>query len=334
MNAGIALTVGHVEISLPAKQDARPAQPRASGRPPALVEDRAPHPLPITVSTISMCPRPTRLEPRPSILTQPNTAPPACRRWHLPWAGPIGTPSRTPTRRWLPMCRDGLRLLVTLSCAFAFVVGVSAVCPQRKVRRTLAFSVHEPAVILGNQLTAADRVPIFNGFLKDLDAVRTGVLRHLCAFLKVVAILQKFRSNSESALGLNFIKELTLRFGHCSKWVGRQAWAFMCQAEGTHSGMNLHEPITQLHLRAVIGPDAGLQRLFSVPQQHPIASEGLTGAPHQPSGYHGGALAAGLGPCGGCRLQCHCHTLQARGHRLVRKRWLRRVKPVRQRVRP
>lgn len=100
---------------------------------------------------------------------------------------------------------------------------------QRKVRRTLAFSVHEPAVILGNQLTAADRVPIFNGFLKDLDAVRTGVLRHLCAFLKVVAILQKFRSNSESALGLNFIKELTLRFGHCSKWVGRQAWAFMCQ---------------------------------------------------------------------------------------------------------
>lgn len=199
MNAGIALTVGHVEISLPAKQDARPAQPRASGRPPALVEVGL-HPsssllsspewspplprdavalsllsprterltrCPITVSTISMCPRPTRLEPRPSILTQPNTAPPACRRWHLPWAGPIGTPSRTPTRRWLPMC------------------SVSAVRPQRKVRRTLAFSVHEPAVILGNQLTAADRVPIFNGFLKDLDAVRTGVLRHLCAFLKV-----------------------------------------------------------------------------------------------------------------------------------------------------
>lgn len=89
------------------------------------------------------------------------------------------------TGQYLSSSRDGLRLLVTLSCAFAFVVGVSAVRPQRKVRRTLAFSVHEPAVILGNQLTAADRVPIFNGFLKDLDAVRTGVLRHLCAFLKV-----------------------------------------------------------------------------------------------------------------------------------------------------
>uniref|UniRef100_A0A4X1USW8 Uncharacterized protein n=1 Tax=Sus scrofa TaxID=9823 RepID=A0A4X1USW8_PIG len=195
---------------------------------------------------------------------------------------------------------------------------------QRKVRRTLAFSVHEPAVILGNQLTAADRVPIFNGFLKDLDAVRTGVLRHLCAFLKslhedkrreclyqlqafavthnsrnwrfpcdlaedlililelcnsndvydflmqiplklcadkvsevrwlsfklVVAILQKFRSNSESALGLNFIKELTLRFGHCSKWVGRQAWAFMCQAAVSKEGI----PVGQVAERFLPSP--------------------------------------------------------------------------------
>uniref|UniRef100_A0A8D1PAL1 Uncharacterized protein n=1 Tax=Sus scrofa TaxID=9823 RepID=A0A8D1PAL1_PIG len=195
---------------------------------------------------------------------------------------------------------------------------------QRKVRRTLAFSVHEPAVILGNQLTAADRVPIFNGFLKDLDAVRTGVLRHLCAFLKslhedkrreclyqlqafavthnsrnwrfpcdlaedlililelcnsndvydflmqiplklcadkvsevrwlsfklVVAILQKFRSNSESALGLNFIKELMLRFGHCSKWVGRQAWAFMCQAAVSKEGI----PVGQVAERFLPSP--------------------------------------------------------------------------------
>ncbi|XP_013840945.2 uncharacterized protein PPP4R1L isoform X1 [Sus scrofa] len=295
MNAGIALTVGHVEISLPAKQDARPAQPRASGRPPALVEDRAPHPLPHHrqydqyVSTTD----PARAQTVDTDIAK------HCASSLPAVALALGRP------HWHSL-KDTYETLAS--------------DVQRKVRRTLAFSVHEPAVILGNQLTAADRVPIFNGFLKDLDAVRTGVLRHLCAFLKVVAILQKFRSNSESALGLNFIKELTLRFGHCSKWVGRQAWAFMCQAEGTHSGMNLHEPITQLHLRAVIGPDAGLQRLFSVPQQHPIASEGLTGAPHQPSGYHGGALAAGLGPCGGCRLQCHCQTLQARGHRLVRKR--------------
>ncbi|XP_063489495.1 serine/threonine-protein phosphatase 4 regulatory subunit 1-like isoform X4 [Symphalangus syndactylus] len=175
---------------------------------------------------------------------------------------------------------------------------------QWKVRRTLAFSIHELAVILGDQLTAADLVPIFNGFLKDLDEVRIGVLKHLYDFLKllhedkrrdylyqlqefvvtdnsrnwrfryelaerlililelyspndvydylmhialklcadqvsevrwisfklVVAILQKFHSNSESALGLNFISELIVRFRHCSKWVGRQAFAFICQA--------------------------------------------------------------------------------------------------------
>lgn len=38
---------------------------------------------------------------------------------------------------------------------------------------------------MGDQLTAADLVPIFNGFLKDLDEVRIGVLKHLHDFLKV-----------------------------------------------------------------------------------------------------------------------------------------------------
>ncbi|KAJ7417111.1 Serine/threonine-protein phosphatase 4 regulatory subunit 1 [Willisornis vidua] len=175
---------------------------------------------------------------------------------------------------------------------------------QWKVRRTLAFSIHELAVILGDQLTAADLVPIFNGFLKDLDEVRIGVLKHLYDFLKllhadkrreylyqlqefvvtdnsrnwrfryelaeqlililelynpndvydylrhialtlcsdkvsevrwisfklVVAILQKFYANNANALGLNFINELVVRFRHSSKWVGRQAFAFICQA--------------------------------------------------------------------------------------------------------
>lgn len=59
---------------------------------------------------------------------------------------------------------------------------------QWKVRRTLAFSIHELAVILGDQLTAADLVPIFNGFLKDLDEVRIGILKHLHDFLKLLHI--------------------------------------------------------------------------------------------------------------------------------------------------
>ncbi|XP_008407134.1 serine/threonine-protein phosphatase 4 regulatory subunit 1 [Poecilia reticulata] len=175
---------------------------------------------------------------------------------------------------------------------------------QWKVRRTLAFSIHELAVILGDQLTAADLVPIFNGFLKDLDEVRIGVLKHLYDFLKllhadkrreylyqlqefmvtdnsrnwrfryelaeqliliielyshydvydylrqialtlcsdkvsevrwisyklVVEILQKLYACGADELGLNFINELSVRFCHCPKWVGRQAFAFICQA--------------------------------------------------------------------------------------------------------
>ncbi|MBN3279815.1 PP4R1 phosphatase, partial [Polyodon spathula] len=175
---------------------------------------------------------------------------------------------------------------------------------QWKVRRTLAFSIHELAMILGEQLTAADLVPIFNGFLKDLDEVRIGVLKHLYDFLKllhadkrreylfqlqefmvtdnsrnwrfryelaeqlilivelyshndvydylrqialtlcsdkvsevrwisyrlVVEILRKFYRNGANDLGLNFLNELVMRFCHCPKWVGRQAFAFICQA--------------------------------------------------------------------------------------------------------
>uniref|UniRef100_A0A672QJF0 Serine/threonine-protein phosphatase 4 regulatory subunit 1-like n=1 Tax=Sinocyclocheilus grahami TaxID=75366 RepID=A0A672QJF0_SINGR len=173
---------------------------------------------------------------------------------------------------------------------------------QWKVRRTLAFSIHELAVILGDQLTAADLVPIFNGFLKDLDEVRIGVLRHLYDFLKLLHAdkrreylyqLQEFMVTDNSRnwrfryelaeqliliielyshndvydylrqialnlcsdkvsevrwisyklvshvklyaceahdLGLNFINELIMSFCHCPKWVGRQAFAFICQA--------------------------------------------------------------------------------------------------------
>ncbi|XP_059118001.1 serine/threonine-protein phosphatase 4 regulatory subunit 1-like [Peromyscus eremicus] len=175
---------------------------------------------------------------------------------------------------------------------------------QWKVRRTLAFSIHELAVILGDRLTAADLVPVFNGFLKDMDEVCVGVLKHLYDFLKLLhedkrrehlrqlqelvvtdssrdwrvryelaeqlilildlygpsdihgylrhvalklcadkvsqvrwisfklvgAMLHKFYSHGASALGLGFIQELISRFRHCPKWVGRQAFACICQA--------------------------------------------------------------------------------------------------------
>ncbi|XP_017880450.1 serine/threonine-protein phosphatase 4 regulatory subunit 1-like isoform X2 [Ceratina calcarata] len=55
-----------------------------------------------------------------------------------------------------------------------------------KVRRTLASSIHEIAIILGEELTATDLVPIYDGFIKDLDEVRIGVLKHLATFLKIL----------------------------------------------------------------------------------------------------------------------------------------------------
>ncbi|XP_051044688.1 serine/threonine-protein phosphatase 4 regulatory subunit 1-like [Phodopus roborovskii] len=191
---------------------------------------------------------------------------------------------------------------------------------QWKVRRTLAFSIHELAVILGDQLTAADLVPIFSGFLKDLDEVRVGVLKHLYDFLKllhedkrrahlrqlqefvvtdndrnwrlryelaeqlilildlygpsdvhgylrhvalklcadkvsqvrwisfklVAVMLRKFYSHGASALGLSFIQELTSRFRHCPKWVGRQAFACICQAVVTEDSVPVDQFVEHL----------------------------------------------------------------------------------------
>ena len=77
------------------------------------------------------------------------------------------------------------------------------------MRRTLAFSIHELAVILGDQLTAADLVPIFNGFLKDLDEVRIGVLKHLYDFLKV-----RFKDSSTAVPSVSTIFESKItKFG-------------------------------------------------------------------------------------------------------------------------
>ncbi|XP_011698088.1 PREDICTED: serine/threonine-protein phosphatase 4 regulatory subunit 1-like isoform X2 [Wasmannia auropunctata] len=55
-----------------------------------------------------------------------------------------------------------------------------------RVRRTLASSIHEIAMILGEELTATDLVSIHKGFIKDLDEVRIGVLKHLATFLKIL----------------------------------------------------------------------------------------------------------------------------------------------------
>lgn len=48
------------------------------------------------------------------------------------------------------------------------------------------------ALILGDEITHRDLVPVFDGFLKDLDEVKIGVLKHLADFLRVRDTVLKY----------------------------------------------------------------------------------------------------------------------------------------------
>lgn len=63
-----------------------------------------------------------------------------------------------------------------------------------KVRRTVASSMHQLAVILGPEITSKDLLPVFSRFIKDVDEVRIGILQHLSEFLKVSIL---FNCNAE-----------------------------------------------------------------------------------------------------------------------------------------
>ena len=56
---------------------------------------------------------------------------------------------------------------------------------QWRVRRTVASSLYEIAVIEGEHITHRDLLPVFDALLRDIDEVRIGVLLHLSDFLKV-----------------------------------------------------------------------------------------------------------------------------------------------------
>jgi len=57
-----------------------------------------------------------------------------------------------------------------------------------KVRQTLAYSIHELAIILGTENTQADLVPIFDSYIKDVDEVRIGIVANLTKFLRILSI--------------------------------------------------------------------------------------------------------------------------------------------------
>ena len=57
---------------------------------------------------------------------------------------------------------------------------------QWKIRRVLAFSLHELARVLGTEQTCSDILPIFEDYsTKDCDDVKIGTLTHLTEFFEV-----------------------------------------------------------------------------------------------------------------------------------------------------
>ncbi|XP_077504042.1 serine/threonine-protein phosphatase 4 regulatory subunit 1-like isoform X3 [Amblyomma americanum] len=55
---------------------------------------------------------------------------------------------------------------------------------QWKVRHIVASCLHELATILGPEIASQDLVPSFEGFVKDVDEVRVGLLERLALFLR------------------------------------------------------------------------------------------------------------------------------------------------------
>lgn len=76
-----------------------------------------------------------------------------------------------------------------------------------QVRRTLSFSMHELAMILGPETTATSLLPAMDTFLKDLDEVKIGVLQ----VLKRAPILRFGTSSSPSARDANISKSFSRR---------------------------------------------------------------------------------------------------------------------------
>jgi serine/threonine-protein phosphatase 4 regulatory subunit 1 len=57
---------------------------------------------------------------------------------------------------------------------------------QWKVRRTLAFSLHQLAIILGETVTQNELLPIYDDLLHDVDEVRTALVQNLSSFLRIL----------------------------------------------------------------------------------------------------------------------------------------------------
>jgi len=66
-------------------------------------------------------------------------------------------------------------------------------------------------VILGEDITHADLVPVFDGFMKDLDEVRIGILKHLADFLRVSARLLSWKLDTDISMFIGLNRLFSLR---------------------------------------------------------------------------------------------------------------------------
>jgi serine/threonine-protein phosphatase 4 regulatory subunit 1 len=91
---------------------------------------------------------------------------------------------------------DNIDTDANYECAYAFPAVIARLGPQRwkqvanayfslcrdpkfKVRRSLAYSLHEVALVLGPDITDRDLLMTFELFFKDLDEVRTGIIANI-----------------------------------------------------------------------------------------------------------------------------------------------------------
>jgi serine/threonine-protein phosphatase 4 regulatory subunit 1 len=145
---------------------------------------------------------------------------------------------------------------------------------QIKVRRPLAFSLHELARILGPDIAEADLVPAFDIFLKDMDDVKFGVIRNLSQFLKALS------ANATRESYLPVLDEL-LRASLPHNWRFRKSLASqltsLCSlfsAHATHEIVTpfalalLADPVSEVREEAINGVPALLNRLGEADAGH------------------------------------------------------------------
>ena len=80
--------------------------------------------------------------------------------------------------------------------------------PRWKVRRTLSFSLHEVAKILGPDLAEAELLPVLLLFMKDIEDVKEGVTDNLPKFIEVLKPEQRDV----------FIEKVVTAFGVLKDW--------------------------------------------------------------------------------------------------------------------